>query len=88
MPADKFSVRWTRKVSLKPGPYRITVKTNNGARLYVDGKLLLNRWKNRTVNRKVDVKFGSGEHTIVLEYQEGTGSARAQLTINAPSLSP
>jgi len=88
LPVDKFSIRGTRKVSLKPGTYRIAVKTNDGARLYVDDKLLLDKWKNRTVNRKVDVGFDSKEHTIVLEYREGTGSARAQLTINAPSLSP
>ncbi|NOY76509.1 MAG: hypothetical protein GXO76_01435 [Calditrichaeota bacterium] len=44
---DRFSARWTGKlVPPKSGFYRLGVKSNDGSRLFVNGKLFVNNWGN------------------------------------------
>src|SRR5262249_13072096 len=42
--ADNFSARWTRWVELPLGKYRFTVTGDDGVRLYVGGKLIIDKW--------------------------------------------
>jgi len=44
---DRFSARWTGKLTApKTGFYRLGVKSNDGSRLFVNGKLFVNNWGN------------------------------------------
>ncbi len=76
VPGRAFSARWTRTVSLAAGTYRFTTGSDDGLRLYVDGKLAVDRWFDQSLApTATDVVVGSsGSHTIVVEYYQGTGT--------------
>ena len=81
LPADNFSARWSRTFPLTDGRYRFTVQVDDGARLWVDGRLLLDQWfegSTRTFTAETDL--AAGNHTLRLEYLELAGGALAKLT--------
>ncbi len=80
LPADNFSVRWTRNVDLSAGLYRFTVQVDDGVRLWVDGKLLIDRWHDGTATYTADVNLSGGTHALRMEYYEHTGGAMARLS--------
>ncbi len=81
LPAENFSVRWTRTVYLDSGTYRFTVISDDGFRLYVDGQLKLDEWFDQgPTTYSVDVPLSSGDHTVKLEYYQAGGGAIAYLT--------
>jgi len=80
LPSDNFSVRWTRKYDLPEGPYRFDVRADDGARLYIDGLLVLDEWRTQSARDFVGHAWlPAGEHTIVLEYVEYTLNATVSL---------
>ncbi len=89
IPADHFSVRWTRTVYLNAGTWRFTATADDGVRLWVDGSLLIDRWVNQPSSTyTADITLGAGNHTIRMEYYDNTVNAVAQLsysTIAAPA---
>jgi hypothetical protein len=81
VPSDQFSSRWTRSVTLDSGLYRFTTVTDDGVRLYINGRLVLNFWRDMANERHwVDVQLASGTYQLRMEYFENTGSAAARLT--------
>lgn len=73
---DNFSARWTKAANAVGGTYRITVRTDDGARVYVDGVLVLDTWKVQAVTTyEVDVVLVPGWHTWTVEYFEAEGVA-------------
>jgi LysM repeat protein len=79
--ADYFSVRWTRTVYLNQGTYRFSVRTDDGARLFVDNVLVIDQWHPASGETYVvDVPLGTGNHVVRMEYYEETGYAYAYLT--------
>ncbi len=79
VPADGFSVRWTRRVQLEAGRHNFWAKADDGVRVYVDGRLLIDAWHGPSAQR-VDgsIDLDAGEHRIVVEYYEGHGQAMIQ----------
>jgi hypothetical protein len=45
VPADNFSVRWTREVDFVPGTYEFEVRVDDGVRVYIDDELVLDKWQ-------------------------------------------
>ncbi len=87
MPADNFSVRWTRKVTFIRGTYVFSVGSDDGARLYVDGVMVFDRWSDQSYPSPVptvSVPLTAGDHVIVLEFYERGGAARATLSWTSP----
>ena len=81
LPADNFSVRWTRTAPFADGRYRFTVQVDDGARLWLDGRLLIDQWGEgsaRTFTAEADL--AAGNHTPRLEYLELGGGALVKLT--------
>jgi hypothetical protein len=79
--ADNFSVRWTRSVHFEGGTYRFTVTSDDGVRLYIDGKKELDKWGIQSATTyTVDVPLSGGDHDIKLEYYEDGGDAVAKLS--------
>src|SRR5690606_29643241 len=76
IPADNFSVRWTRTLNFNAGTYRFHVRMNDGARVYVDNNLIINDWVESPLReRTADISLSAGSHTIIVEYFEGINQA-------------
>jgi hypothetical protein len=80
VPADGFSARWTQQVYFKAGGYRFTTYTDDGVRLWVDGRLLVDSWQAMRGYRYATIWLSEGVHDVRMEYFEGAGTAQAHLT--------
>jgi len=81
LPADNFSVRWTRRLWLEEGPYQFRALVDDGVRLWVDGKLVINAWADGPV-REVSghIYLAGGSHEMRVEYYERSGRAVVRLS--------
>ncbi len=83
--ADNFSIRWTNTSYAVGGTYRISVKTDDGARISVDGVQILNSWQVQAATGYfVDIQLSAGWHTWTIEYFEAQGVA--EFCFNAQKL--
>ena len=81
VPADRFSVRWTRTKTYAAGTYRFTVTGDDGIRVLVDGTSVVDGWFYQApTTYSADVPLTEGEHTVVVEYFEWTGGAVARFS--------
>ncbi len=79
LPADGFSVRWSRDVAFENGSYRFFLRADDGIRLWIDGVMVLDEWHDSTVTTySADVDLGAGAHRLRVEYYENTLGARAE----------
>jgi beta-glucosidase len=82
LPVDHFSVRWTGKlVPPASGTYRLGASTDDGVRLWIDGKLVIEKWFDRGATLDfVTMKLEAGrEYNIRMDYYENSGWAYASL---------
>ena len=72
--ADDFSVRWKKTVRFdRSGVYRFTTGSDDGLRIRIDGRTILNQWYNRPFTRSTtDVYISAGEHLIEVEYYDSS----------------
>lgn len=78
--ADRFSVRWTRSAYFDGGHYRFTTTSDDGVRLYVDERLVIDRWYDMPVtSNSATLSLSRGTHSLRLEYYENQGGAFARL---------
>ena len=82
LPEDHFSIRWKGKIIPPVTIHRIGVSTDDGARLYVNGKLLINDWSDHAEEpRTAEVELKAGqEYDIVFEMYDDALGAAARLT--------
>jgi PKD repeat protein len=81
VPADNFSARWRRKADFQEGTYRFQVKVDDGVRLWVDDKQILDSWQDgQTRTFEVESRLSKGQHRIRIEYYERTGEARIEVS--------
>jgi len=80
--SDSFSVRWTGKlISPKTGNCQLSVTTDDGVRLYVDGKIMVDNWHDRSPGSDI-IMIGlqaGKEYDIRMEYYQDRGGASATL---------
>lgn len=84
---DGFSVRWT--ALLRPdasGTYELTTASDDGIRVTVDGKRVIDHWNDHGVEaRTAAVELTAGRyHELIVEYYENGGDAVAMLGWTAP----
>ena len=77
---DNFSARWTGTFSFKAGRYSFTSYSDDGVRLYVDDRLVINSWRLMRGTRSATLNLSEGTHTVRLEYFERAGVALVSLT--------
>lgn len=77
---DNFSVRWTGKFNFDQGNYVFKVKGDDGFKLWVDNKLVIDGWKDQTVTEKPskEQNLTKGTHEVKVEYYEKTGSGQVK----------
>ncbi|MFN0085636.1 MAG: PA14 domain-containing protein [Blastocatellia bacterium] len=79
--ADEFSVRWSRAAIFAAGTYRFTITADDGVRLRMDGRIVLDAWRDQPVaTHTIDLELAAGKHLLVLEYYDRFGSATAKLS--------
>ena len=85
VPADLFSARWTRNEYFgASGNYAFTIRTDDGMRLWVDGVLVIDAWKDQSpTSYSNTIYLAAGHHYIQVDHYENTGVAVAQLSYQA-----
>ncbi|MDP4206066.1 MAG: glycoside hydrolase family 3 C-terminal domain-containing protein [Bacteroidota bacterium] len=77
-PTDKFSARWTGVVKpAKTDAYCFKVNGDDGFRLWVNDKLVIDNWRDEGATTKetvLDLKAGEA-YSVKLEYYENAGTA-------------
>ena len=81
---DYLSARWTRGIQFPGGYYRFYLRTDDGARLIIDGVTYIDRWRpegspQAATTYTADIYLSPGNHTLQVEYQELVGSATLRL---------
>jgi hypothetical protein len=87
---EHFSVRWTGYLlAPRPGMYVLTVNYDDGARIWLDGELVFDRWKSPLVFRgQVTVFLTDQPHALRVEYWQLTGPAHMILSWSREKGSP
>jgi beta-glucosidase len=81
-PADRFSTRWTGSlVATQGGRYALSLSSNDGGRLYVDDKLVVDLWADHaTITGATVVELKAGEpRRLRIEHYESIGHADVRL---------
>jgi beta-glucosidase len=82
LPEDGFSVRWTGKLTPpKSGLYALGLRSDDGSRLYLDGKLVVDNWGDHPPTLKTtQIELVGGKaYDVRLEYFEGIIGASVEL---------
>jgi beta-glucosidase len=82
LPEDGFSVRWTGKLTPpKSGRYALGLRSDDGSRLYLDGKLVIDDWGDHPPTLKTtEIELLGGKaYDVRLEYFEGIIGASVEL---------
>ena len=92
IPNDNFSIRWSGQL-LPPttGAYRLEAAANDGFRLYLDGKQVLDRWQDNERMHADSVSLqleGGRAYDIRLEVYEGERDAGVRLAWERPGAKP
>jgi beta-glucosidase len=82
---DWFSVRWTGKLKVpETGNFKIGIEGNDGYRLYINNKLVIDNWKKQTYQSKLtNFHFKKDkEYDLKIEFFETTGNVWFKLMWN------
>lgn len=82
MPADNFSVRWTGRLRVpKSGNYELVTRADDGVRLWLGGKLLIDDWSDHApITRTARLSLEAGQdHDLRIEYYQHGGGAQIEL---------
>ena len=86
---DYFSVRWTGEVEAPvTGEYRFFIQTDDGGRLWVDKKLLIDQWHIREQAEgagRIQLEGGK-KYEVRMEYFDNIGNAMARLLWSGPGI--
>lgn len=85
--ADTWSVRWSGFVTpLYSQTYTFYTTSDDGVRLLVNGKLIIDQWMNTGAEQSGTIALTAGQRTAIrLEYFQNTGSAAASLSWSSTS---
>ncbi len=76
LPADEFSVRWSRWVTFEAGTYRFSARADDGLRVYLDGRPIIDEWRDSDGTRTYTAQLTlTGPHALLVEYYERGGGA-------------
>lgn len=87
LPKSPVSIQWQGDLCPNiSGKYTIGFKTDDGCRLYIDDKLLIDSWRTRSAETdQVELEFKAGQkYKIVAEYFDSGGEALAKLYWKIP----
>ena len=80
VPADNFSVRWTRTEWFEGGTYRFYSRSDDGFRLWVGNMQIFDNWIDQQGGWHTrDIFVGQGTYQVRAEYYENSGGALVAL---------
>src|SRR5207253_6923378 len=80
LPVDNFSARWTGSPTFSAGSYTFTVRADDGVRLFLDGTLIIDGWKDQSATTYTTTQaLSAGPHEVKIEYYERGGSAERRV---------
>ncbi|MCP1253366.1 MULTISPECIES: glycoside hydrolase family 3 N-terminal domain-containing protein [Elizabethkingia] len=82
---DNYSIKWEGKLEAPTsGKYKLGLQGNDGFRLYLNGKLVVDQWEKLSYSAQTtDVDFVQGQkYDIVIEFHENRGEANIELIWN------
>jgi hypothetical protein len=86
---DSFSVRWTRTVDLPAGRYRFKMTVDDGGRLWVNGRLLIDAWQVQSPQTyTAETYLPGGSIPIKMEYFDNQAGAVAKLSWSPEPIRP
>jgi alpha-D-xyloside xylohydrolase len=88
VPADQFSVRWTGRLRApETGEYELATTADDGVRLWLDGKLLIDDWNQHAPEyHSAHVTLQAGrQYDLKLEYYDAILGASVKLSWTLPS---
>ncbi|HKI69641.1 MAG TPA: PA14 domain-containing protein, partial [Verrucomicrobiae bacterium] len=86
--SDNFTVRWTGSVQPQfSEPYTFYTTTDDGVRLWVDGRLVIDKWVDQGPTEwSGTLKLVGGQkYPLTMEYYENAGGAVAELSWSSPA---
>ena len=76
IPNDEFSVRWTRSAPFQEGNYRFSATVDDGVRVWVDGDLIIDKWRDSSaVTYTAERRLSGGNHALRVEYYDNNQNA-------------
>jgi hypothetical protein len=88
-PTDHFAIRWISQFTAPyDGTYTFYVRSDDGARLWVNGQLLVDKWvaQSATEWSGTIALTSANPVDLVLQYFENTGSASCQLSYSSDNI--
>jgi hypothetical protein len=80
LPADRIAMKAEGTVTLSSGDYELVTITDDGIRVFVDDKMVIERWDIH--GSEIDrVPLTAGRHRLRLEYFENTGWAELKVVV-------
>lgn len=77
---DNFAARWVGDFVFDEGTYTFSATTDDGVRVWVDDKLVIDRWRHQSpYTAEGGIHLSAGKHRVKMEYFEGGGHALAKL---------
>lgn len=75
-----YSIRWSRRTLFNEGNHRFSLTADGSARLYIDGKLIIDRWASTgKTGSAAEILLNPGNHTIMLEHRRQRGKSGVKL---------
>jgi tetratricopeptide (TPR) repeat protein len=79
---EHYALSASSSIELPAGRYLFVATSDDGVRLYVDGRLVIDSWVDRPPSRDaVVLELGAGAHALRVEYFQGGGGAQLWLQI-------
>jgi len=74
---DNLILKLSRTIELEEGKYKFIVGSDDGVKVFIDGELCFNQWKDRpyTID-SFEKDLSGGAHQIEIHYYENKGAAR------------
>ncbi len=85
LPANQWSGRWSGRIQVpRTGDYRLRTKADDGVRVWLDGRLVIDDWLAHWEEpRHADVRLEAGKtYPLVVEYFDGDRMASLHLTVH------
>ena len=81
VPEDRFATFASSTVTLEEGLYNIAISSDDGLRLYIDDKLVLDHWEpHEPAMKEIQISLG-GQHSFLIEHYDQSGLSAVDFRI-------